>query len=284
MSCRFLLVSDKLTDNVTNRIRTEYNVTAAKVRQTVRRDIMNEYNYNCGDGVPIKAERVFDSCSDKDCFENLPVTLSGGELPDNINILRSRSAAVENVSISVEPVPFNRGFYQIDITFTFSLEILGYESSCSSPEVFTGTCYASKSCILYGSEASARTFTSGGCSAEGASAPCCADMNLPTASVSVLEPIVLETKADGGGCCGKRPSHDRGVNVTMGLFSVTELSRPVTIMVPAMEYNIPKKECCGDSESPCEIFGRLRFPDEEFKPLAIGNAVKDEEAVPPDSD
>lgn len=241
---------------------------------------MNDYNYGCGDGVPVKVGRIFDSCSDKDCFSDLTVTLNEGSLPENINILRSRSATVENVSVNVEPVPFNRGFYQVDITFTFSLEILGYENSCSAPEVFTGTCYAAKSCILYGSEASARTFVSG--CGQSCSDSQYGDMNLPTASVSVLEPIVLETKAERQCGCGlgKQPSPERGVTVTLGLFSVVELSRPVTIMVPAMEYSIPRKECCNDSESPCEIFDRLRFPDEEFIPLSIESTVKNDEPEP----
>ena len=222
---------------------------------------MNEYNYS-SDGVPIRTDRIFDSCSDKDCFSGLPVTLEGGGLPQNISVVRGRSAEVSGVTINVEPVPFNRGFYQIDLTFSFRLELLGYERSGAAPDTFTGTCTASKSCILFGSESSARTFTvvDPAVSSEAADSGM-----LPRASVSVIDPMILETRIDS---C-ERATGMQNIAVTLGLFSVLELSRPVTIMVPAMEYSIPGRECCPESETPCEIFDRLKFPDEEFSPLSL---------------
>ena len=222
---------------------------------------MSEYNTQIrSDGVPMRVERIFDSCSDRDCLSGLPVTLDSGTLPDSINILRSRSAQVENVSISVEPVPFDKGFYQIDITFTFSLELLGYERSGAVPQTFTGTANASKSCILYGSESSAKVFSS----AE--NAPVSSAM--PVANVSVLEPIVLETKI-AQSCPLPQGTAQRGVLVTLGLFSVVELCRSSSIMTQALDYSVPQRECCCDPESPCEIFRRLKFPEEEFNPVTI---------------
>ena len=228
------------------------------------------------DGIPMRAERIFDSCSDRDCLSSLPVTLDSGPLPENINILRSRSAQVDSVNISVEPVPFDKGFYQIDITFTFSLELLGYESSGSTPRTFTGTANAAKSCILYGSESSARLFSSDG------SAP--AANSLPVANVSVLEPIVLETKIaticpmPGGPAVSQG---QRGIFVTLGLFSVVELCRSSAVMTPALDYSVPQRECCCDPESPCEIFRRLKFPEDEFNPATI-ERVQECEDMPRD--
>ena len=223
------------------------------------------------DGVPVRVSRIFDSCSDRDCLSSLPVTLSSGALPDNINILRSRCAQVEGVCISVEPVPFDRGFYQIDLTFTFGFELLGYERSCTAPVTLSGTAYATKSCILYGSESSARVFSSAD-TAPVQPRECVSRDDLPVANVSVLEPIVLETKIASMCPVSEGTAvfpEQRGVFVTLGLFSVVELTRPATVMVPALEYSIPRKECCCDTESPCEIFQRLKFPEEEFNPLTI---------------
>lgn len=235
---------------------------------------MNDNNLNSRcDGVPVRVNRVFDSCSDKDCMTNLKVTITDGTLPSGINIVRSRAATVDNVYVSVEPVPFNKGFYSIDLTFTFNLEILGYENSRSTPITLNGTAYATKNCILYGSESSVRTFTSDDNIAEAPVDIESRNTNLPTAYVSVLEPIVLETKI-GTVYCGNEiqdPENPRSIFVTLGLFSVVELTRPVTIMVPTLDYTIPKKECCVDSESPCEVFDRLKFPEEEFSPLSICN-------------
>lgn len=35
----------------------------------------------CPDAVPIKVDRVFDSCSDRDCLSNVQILMDGGELP-----------------------------------------------------------------------------------------------------------------------------------------------------------------------------------------------------------
>ena len=224
---------------------------------------MYDHNYY-ESGAPVRAARVYDSCSDKDCFSGLPVTLESGELSPEINILRSRSAQVENISVNVEPVPFNRGFYQTDLTITFDIEIAGYAQSGAEPVIMRGKAYAAKSCILYGSESSVRTFFSG-------DAQPAADTSdgLPTAAVSVLEPIVLETRIENICSDSRQIPGQRGIAVTLGLFSVVAVIRPTTIMVPTMEYSIPQRECFSESESPCEIFERLKFPEEEFIPLTL---------------
>ena len=229
---------------------------------------MNDLNLSPQtDGIPVKIDRVFDCCSDKDCLNDLGVTLAKGELPPEINIVRCRTASVENISVDVEAVPFNKGFYSIDLTFTFDLEILGYENSRSSPSTYIGTAYARKNCILYGSESSVKAFSSSAFTSEQKNASPAAP-SLPTAIVSVLEPIVLETKiispADSANTTGKR-----GISVTLGLFSVIELTRPVTLMVRTLDYSIPHKEYRSDADSPSEVFEKLKFPDEEFLPASI---------------
>lgn len=235
---------------------------------------MYEHNYY-ESGAPVRSERVYDSCSDKDCFGDLPVSLESGSLPEGINILRSRNAQVENISVNVEPVPFNRGFYQTDLTFTFAVEIAGYEHSGAEPVIMRGKAYAAKNCILYGSESSVRTFFSGDRRSYQEN-----NSGLPTAAVSVLEPIVLETRI--GSICGdsRQNGEQRGILITLGLFSVVELIRPATIMVPTMEYSIPRRECFSESESPCEIFERLKFPEEEFIPLTLNSTERNAEDTP----
>lgn len=234
---------------------------------------MNECNY-ASDGVPIKVNRVFDSCSDRDCLSDIPVTLDCGELPCSVSIVKARCVNVEDICISIEPVPFNKGFFSIDLTFKFKVELLAYEKACDTPELIYGTAYAGKSCILYGSESSIKTFFSDG-SHSGSENRCCEIINLPMASVSVVEPIALETKicmiCKNDDCCEEKSCRrQRAVIMTLGLFSVVELTRPVTIMVPTYEYTIPKKECCIDQDSPCEVFEKIKFPEEEFSPVTLG--------------
>ncbi len=234
---------------------------------------MSDFTQNCGDAVPIKVNRIFDSCSDRDCLSNVPVILDSGELPCNIHLVKTKCVRVADVSMRLEPVPFNRGFFNIDLTFTFRVELLGYAHGCECPQLLTGTVYASKSCILFGSESNTQTFFSDGCRI-GATDACCEVVNLPTANVQVVPPIALETKI-GNVCKPSDPCTDnccssvRTVIMTLGLFSVVELTRPVTVMVQAFDYTIPSKECCLDAESPCAVFDRMRFPTEEFSPASL---------------
>lgn len=241
---------------------------------------MSESNFDMSSEkcVPIKVDRVFDSCSDKDCLSDIQVTLESGELPESIRIVKSRCASVSDICINVEAIPFNKGFYSVDLTFTFNLEIIGYERACGTPTTFRGTAFITKNCILYGSESGVKTFFSDGTPSTGSTDECCNTVNLPRAIVSVVEPIVLETKIKE--CCVPQCEEcacrqTRSVVVTLGLFSVVELTRPVTIMVPTVDYTVPKRECCVDNDSPCEIFEKLKFPSEEFSPLTIRDTLQD---------
>ena len=46
------------------------------------------------DAVPIKVNRVFDSCSDRECIANDPVILDNGELPCNVQLVKSKCVRV----------------------------------------------------------------------------------------------------------------------------------------------------------------------------------------------
>lgn len=235
----------------------------------------------CTDAVPIKVNRIFDSCSDRDCFANIQILMDGGELPANITMVKSRCVRVTDICMNIEPVPFNRGFYSIDLTYTFRVELMAYERACSSPVLLTGTAYAGKNVILYGGESNTKTFFSSG-EQLGDTNACCETVNLPTAAVQVVEPIALESKI-GSVCSCDGAAPVRTVIMTLGLFSVVELFRPVTILVPTYEYTIPTKECHADTESPCAVFDKIRFPAEEFSPVSFP-ALKEECGCANDSD
>ncbi|MBR2086281.1 MAG: hypothetical protein IJ906_03955 [Oscillospiraceae bacterium] len=230
-----------------------------------------------GDAVPVKVNRVFDSCSDRDCISNVPVVLDAGELPANIQLVKCKCVRVQNVCMRIEPVPFNRGFYNIDLTFTFRVELLCYTHACDTPTVMEGTLYTSKSSILFGSESNTQTFYSNGCQT-GTVDACCDVVNLPTCNVQVVPPLALETKI-GTICRPVQPGQTdqipptiRTVVMTLGLFSVIELTRPVTLLLPTYDYTIPTKECTVDTETPCAVFDKMRFPTEEFSPASLNAA------------
>ena len=239
---------------------------------------MNEYetqHHEYCDAVPIKVNRVFDSCCDKDCLNDIQVNLDCGELPHNISVVKCKSVKVCDIRMNIEPIHYNKGCYSIDLTYVFNIELYAYEKSCDSPCVLTGKALACKSCILYGGESNTKTFF-GKETSISKSKPCCEVANLPVASVQVVDPIALSTKIekvcsfDGpdSPCCYKRT-----VIMTLGLFSVVELSRPATILVPTYEYKIPYKKCKPESEDPCEMFDRIRFPMDEFSQSNINIAT-----------
>ena len=230
---------------------------------------MNEMqNTGSVSAVPVRLDRVFDSCSDKDCITNLQVVPeNGGDLPAQFTAVKTRCCTIDNVCMTVEPVPFNRGYYTVDVTYSFGVELLCYTRGCESPTLMRGTASASKSVILYGSESNTKTFFSSGARIGGTNA-CCDTVSLPTASCQCVEPIALETRivnlteGDAGEGCRCR----RAVMLTLGVFSVIELTRPVTVTAALYPYTVPAKSCSAQNDSPCEIFSRLSFPTEEFIP------------------
>lgn len=114
------------------------------------------------EAVCIDAERIYDSCSDKDCLEDLQVFFSDKTQPiiDKAASIKCKKVKVLNVCVDVESVPFNKGFYSVDMTFYFLVELSVYLSPGTPAVNCCGISYFSKKVILYGSEANARVFSS----------------------------------------------------------------------------------------------------------------------------
>lgn len=241
--------------------------------------------------VCIDTYRVLDSCRDKDCFEDTRVYLTeyGQQLLDSGAAVRVKSAKTVWSYIDIDEVPFNRGFYQIDVRMFIKLTA----EACVCPgktEEIAGIAAVEKKVILFGSEGGVRIFRSeGGCSGfcpSGRKSACKAATNLPVAVIETVDPMVLSYKVippqmckcccsacdipedvmrmtDGGVC-------DGGGNilaVTLGLFSVIRIERPAQYLVNASEYSVPEKECCEvEDDDPCKMFRRMPFPESEFYP------------------
>lgn len=247
-------------------------------------NIESAENRPCGEPVCIDARRVYDSCGDKDCLSEMPVFLcdTAQELVDNAVSVRIRSADVLNVMLDIEPVPFNRGFYSIDITFFFEVCLDVFSSPNTAPQQVKGLCMSDKKVILYGSEGNVRVFSSD-MTADDYDCQNQPVRSLPTANVQVAKPIALAvTIKDKGHChklCHKVPENmlsriggnisDRGertVLATLGVFSIVQLMRNVQMLIPSYDFCVPEKRCEGSTDSPCEMFSRLEFPTDEFFP------------------
>ena len=142
---------------------------------------------SCGirEAVCIHTRKIFDSCRDKDCIEDLRFY---PKLPcvDVINralSVKGGSAKLLYVYVDVEPVSFHRGFYTVDMRFFYHVTLQAY-LSCPVPVTVEGLCVFDKRAILFGSEGGAKSFSS-----DSPSVCSCQDLmgsSLPTAHVEAI--------------------------------------------------------------------------------------------------
>lgn len=224
--------------------------------------------------VCIDAMRVFDSCSSQDCLEDLTLTFdeASQEVINAAQYIKAKCIEITGCTFVIDPVPFNRGFYTVDVTYSFRAEIEAYETVGEPPEVVYGTATANKRVILFGSDGSTQRFMSNSTAAAALPAPtsgcaaCCDNGTLPVAGVSVAPPMCLDADLITG--TGEEPA-DNTVTVTIGVFAIIQLMRPVPILMPAYDYAVPESDCPTESDTPCELFSKIQFPTAEFFPQGL---------------
>lgn len=254
---------------------------------------LNGCNPCCGnspDSVCIETNKVYDSCRDKECIENIRVYLteSGQNIVDRAINIKCRKSEIIWVYSDVEPVQFNRGYYSVDLKFFFRITLDVY-TGVGRPTVVEGLATFDKKVILFGSEGNARTYSSKYRFDDG-------DVqhwhknNLPVAQTEVVDPICLAAKIIDSSerccCCGEMdvasipsnvcrvfddiivdPDSCKRVYVTIGLFTIVRLLRETQLLIPVIDYCIPQNECISSTDnSPCDLFDRLQFPTDEFFP------------------
>lgn len=231
------------------------------------------------EAVCIHTNKVFDSCKDKDCIEDLRVypTCGSQSIIDCAFSIRPRSAKLLCADVSVEEINFNRGCYTVDITYFYKVTGVAFPGE----KLVTGLAIFEKRVILYGSDGNSKVFTSNQMS-------CCAkSKSLPVAVVEAVDPLPLNMKIVDSSCviepdCEKHAiplgiaeSFDdelittrtcKQLLVTLGQFSIVRLERDTQLLIPVYDYCIPDKECVGGEEDPCTLFGNIPFPVNDFFP------------------
>ena len=86
-------------------------------------------------------------------------TLSGQDALSRAQTVKGGKAELLYTYIDVEPVVFNRGFYTVDMRFFYRVTLNAY-CACPRPVEVEGLCVFDKRVILFGSEGSARIFSS----------------------------------------------------------------------------------------------------------------------------
>ena len=232
------------------------------------------------EAVSINTHKIFDSCRDKDCIDDLRVfpTETSQSYIDNALSIRPRRAELLYCAVKVEPISFNRGYYTVDCTYFY--RITG--ETFPNGQNVQGLAVFDKRAMLFGSEGSVKTFSSED------PVPPTESSDLPIAVVNSVDPIALHMKLVDADCLCPTELEQRAIPgfiadafpepliltdtarrwyTTIGQFSIIRLERDTQLLIPAYEYSLPDKECPGASEDdPCELFSRIRFPVEEFFP------------------
>ena len=119
------------------------------------------------DQVCIDTMRILDSCRDKDCYENVRCYLTdfGQEVIEKSGNIRVKNTEVVCANIIVDPIQFNRGFYQITIRFYTKLSLEACICQGKSQEI-EGIAVTEKKVVLFGGEGGARVFKSTPCNEE----------------------------------------------------------------------------------------------------------------------
>ena len=232
------------------------------------------------EAVSINTRKIFDGCRDKDCVDDLRVfpTVSSQSYIENAMSIRPKSAELLHVAVHVEPISFNRGHYTVDCTYFYRVTAESFPAGNS----LMGLAIFDKRVMLFGSEGNSMTFSSD------SPLPQSETDELPIAVVNAVDPIALHMKLVDAQCLLPTEIETRDIPefivssfpeplvltdtarrwyTTIGQFSLIRLERDTQLLIPAYDYSLPDKECPGSSEDdPCELFGRIRFPVEEFFP------------------
>lgn len=238
---------------------------------------------NIREAVCVNTKKIFDSCKDKDCIDDLRVfpTATSQSYIENALSIRPKTAELLYVDVNVEPVSFNRGHYTVDCTFFY--RVTG--ETFPAGQLCTGLCVFDKRVMLFGSEASVKSFSSTGLQVPSID-------ELPTGVCESVDPICLRMRLVDSECYLPTDMEQRSIPVfitaafdealvltdtarrwfaTIGQFCIIRLERSTQLLIPAYDYCMPDKECPGGcpDDDPCALFSRIRFPVEEFFPPDI---------------
>jgi len=187
-----------------------------------------------------------------------------------------------HTDIQVEAVPYNNGFYTLDITFYYRV-VADVTAGSNRPVTVYGLAVFTKRALLFGGDGTAKIFTDRTCGCKKRS-----DCSMPQAVVEVVDPMVLASNVvDSCNCCCNccdlpdlpecvlswfddelvLSGECRRLLVTIGQFSIVRLERDTQLLIPVYNYCLPEKECPSSSDGdPCDLFQNICFPVGEFFP------------------
>ena len=226
------------------------------------------------EAVCIHTKKIFDSCKDKDCIEDLRVYPTRGcqEVIDRAVSVKAGCAELLYAYIDVEPVTFNRGFYTVDVRYFYRITADAFVGAARPVEI-SGLAVFDKRVILFGSEGSAKVFSSQG-QEKAYDVQNLPTRSLPTAVVESVDPIILSMKLVDvcecrpcDCCCEIPPSicacfpeelvmggDVHRLYVTLGQFSIIRMERTPSCSSP------PTTTACRRRSAPARAPSAARTP------------------------
>ncbi len=254
---------------------------------------------NFKEAVCISADRVYDSCCDRDCLEDLICYFNQDTqtLVSTAQNVRLRSAEVVYTNIDVEPVNFHRGYYTCTLNFYFLITADINCTSTTAATTITGLACYRKQVVLFGSEGNVKSFSNVYTPECGVANETTLTDNAPRCTVEVVEPVSLSARictptviptclscafpenvlALVGGAVVAPTTDTPAIFVSLGLFSIVQLLRTVQLLVPVYDFAFPEKQCVDTTDSPCEVFKSIKFPTADFFPPRPCNLQGDTE-------
>ena len=156
------------------------------------------------EAVCIHTKKIFSSCKDKDCIEDLTFypTATAQSVIDASQSIRGGRVELLHVGVDVEPVSFNRGFFTVDMRFYYRVILQAVNNGMRATEI-EGLATFDKRVMLFGGESRAKVFSSYPVPG-GADYPIDLTANLPTAVVTAVDPLLLCARivdCSCGNCC-----------------------------------------------------------------------------------
>lgn len=237
------------------------------------------------DPVCISTDKVYDACRERNCIvdQRVYVKKSDQDLIDNAINVKLKDAEIIWVYTDIEPVLYSSGYFSIDTKFFIDVTL---EVFCglSNPTEIHGLVTFDKRVILFGSEGKTKSFKST-FEPGGEIEKVRRQTNLPKVTVETVDPIALSARLVDENCCcdcccevpenicecydDELEVSDcvKKVLVSLGLFSIVRIERSVQILVDAVDFCIPERECTAATpQNPCDLFNQVRFPIDEFFP------------------
>ena len=237
--------------------------------------------------VCVDVPRIYDSCGAKDCLRDLTVfyTEQNRELIDKATSVRVNKISVITATVDVDSVAFHRGYYAVDIIYYFNVCCEVYSGATNIPTSVNGLATTTKRVVLYGSDACVKVFSRDTeAEIDTSELDCCNGypVTMPRATVQISSPMALSsslspvtapvilpyvpenvTEFFGGDLVAPEAQK---VLVTIGVFTIAQLSRNVQLMIPSYDFCVPRKECDNRTDDPCEAFSKIDFPADSFFP------------------